>query len=152
MRPWSNPGRNVAMRPRHGAAGTLATLALAAGLGLAGCVGDGSADAPPPPGTAAVVELTSTLAFRPASVSIAAGEVVEWRNISLFTHTVTDEPMLARRPADAGLPQGALAFSGRLAPGAVYRHRFAVPGTYHYFCMPYERFGMLGRVVVRPPG
>ncbi len=50
------------------------------------------------------------------------------------------------------LPPGASPFdSGDLAPGEVYVRTFDVPGTYRCFCVPHERAGMTGVVVVEGP-
>lgn len=98
----------------------------------------------------AEVHLTDLATYAPDTVRIDAGQMVLWINGSTLDHTVTDEPRLARHPADARLPAGAAPFdSGDLAPGAVFEHTFRVPGVYHYFCKPHELDGMLGTVIVR---
>ena len=125
-------------------------LSLAVVAGLAGCTSTGPAYAPPLQDVAAVVTLTSTLAFEPGTVTIYQGDSVEWRNTSLFTHTVTDEPEKARTSADAAVPEGAMPFRAELPPGQVFRHTFSVAGTYGYFCEPHERFGMVGKIIVLP--
>jgi plastocyanin len=104
------------------------------------------------PGSDAAVEvnMTNSLAFQPDAVRIKAGETVEWRNRSLFTHTVTDDPARAKDAGDAQLPEGAQSFSAQVGPGEIYRHIFTVPGTYRYFCMPHEGWGMHGQVIVEP--
>ena len=129
---------------------TSATVTIAALFLLTACGVGGPAYAPPQGGPAQVVEMTSTLSFYPSEVHIKAGDAVEWRNRSLFSHTVTDDPAKASAPADSALPPGAEPFSARVAPGEVYRHTFTVPGTYRYFCEPHEGLGMLGRVIVAP--
>ena len=40
--------------------------------------------------------------------------------------------------------------SGRIASGAVYRHRFTTPGTYKYVCLPHVDVGMTASVIVDP--
>jgi plastocyanin len=76
---------------------------------------------------------------------------VEWRNTSLITHTVTDDPKLAKRSDDAVLPAGAAAFdSGDIPGGQIYTQSFDVPGTYRYFCTRHEGGGMVATVIVRP--
>lgn len=116
-------------------------------LVLAACGAGGPAYGPPPAPGVAVVEMTDGLAFAPASTRIKAGDTVEWRNTSLFTHTVTDQP----GHSDLGrLPPGAQPFSARVAPGAIFRHTFTVPGTYGYYCMPHEDFDMHGTIEVAP--
>lgn len=98
---------------------------------------------------AAKITLTNNLKFRPAKVTVKAGDVVEWRNTSVLVHTVTDDPKRVARVADYELPDGAEAFdSGKLKPEASFRHKFKVPGTYKYFCVPHEGAGMIAEVIV----
>lgn len=115
---------------------------------VAACSTSGPAYRPPSPDTAATVEM-SGFSFVPSSVRIKTGETVEWRNNSLFTHTVTDDPQ--RDPQRTALPPGAMPFdSGRIAAGETFRHSFTAPGTYRYKCIPHEDFGMVGTVIVEP--
>ena len=102
----------------------------------------------PEPG-AAVVEM-SGYSFVPARLEVRAGQTVEWRNASFFTHTVTCDPAKAKDPRHIELPAGAEAFdSGRIPPGEIWRRSFPAPGTYRCVCLPHEEDGMLGTVVVR---
>jgi plastocyanin len=121
---------------------------------LAGCGAGGPAyEQGIAPGIDAVVEMTSTLNFSPASVTIPAGGTVEWRNTAIMRHTVTADPALAKDAADVHLPPGAQAFdSGDVPAGQLYRHTFDVPGEYRYFCKPHESDGMVGTVTVQPAG
>ena len=65
--------------------------------------------------------MTSAVSFGPATVRVKAGDTVEWRNKSSFTHSVNADP--ARFPDDVVIPPGATPFdSGRIASGDVYRH------------------------------
>ncbi len=89
--------------------------------------------------------------YSPASVTIRAGETVEWRNTSVITHTVTDDPQRAKVPTDAGLPAGAQPFdSGDIPAGQIYLRLFPEAGTYRYFCTHHETDGMVGTIVVKP--
>jgi plastocyanin len=107
--------------------------------------------ADPPAAGTAVVHISTFLKFEPREVTIPVGGTVEWRNSSIETHTVTDDPAAAKDPAHAQLPAGGQAFnSGPLKPGQSYSHTFTVPGRYSYFCQPHEMHGMLGEVVVTP--
>jgi len=125
--------------------------ALLAMLALSGCGLGGPAHGPPPPNAAAIVDMGFE-SFSPATITIQPGGLVEWRNTSLITHTVTDDPKLAHKPGDLMLPAGAPAFnSGDVPAGQIYRHTFEVPGTYRYFCIHHEGDGMLGTVIVRSP-
>lgn len=123
----------------------------AAGVGaLAGCAtlaSEGDYD----------VGMTAT-AFDPTEVTVSVGESVTWYNNSSRAHTVT--------AYDTGVPDGAAYFAtggydsedaareawrdgdGALDSGQRYSHRFEVAGTYDYVCIPHERGGMVGRVVV----
>jgi plastocyanin len=117
---------------------------------LCGCGLSGPAHGPAAPNAAAAIDM-GLESYSPASVTIRAGQTVEWRNTSLITHTVTDDPERAKAPADAALPAGAQPFgSGDIPAGQVYLRRFPVAGTYHYFCTHHETDGMVGTIVVRP--
>jgi plastocyanin len=117
---------------------------------LAGCGLTGPAHDAPIPEAAAVVDM-GFMSFSPATITVKAGQTVEWRNTSIITHNVTDSPGSAASPGDAALPAGALAFSsGDLAGGKIFAYKFTVPGTYHYFCTHHESDGMVGVVVVTP--
>jgi plastocyanin len=119
-------------------AGILAGLLMLAACGLSG-----PAYAPAPE-DAAVVEMTTWLSFDPSTIEISAGDTVEWRNTSPFTHTVTSA-------GSADTAAGAEAFdSGPIRPGEVFRHNFLTAGTFAYVCKPHEGHDMRGTVVVKP--
>ena len=71
--------------------------------------------------------------FTPATVTIHAGESVQWTGLT--THTVVFKTLGA--PADIGSVGTA-------------RRTFSTPGTYDYVCGPHEAAGMKGQVVVLP--
>jgi len=98
----------------------------------------------------ATVDMTNTFAFEPTTVRIKAGQTVVWRNKSLVTHTVTDNPSQASSPSDTSLPTGAEPFNSQIPAGEVYRRAFMVPGTYRYFCTLHEGLDMRGQVIVEP--
>lgn len=119
---------------------------VAAAIAVAACSQTGPAYGPPTPNTAATVEM-SGLSFGPTTVRVKAGDTVEWRNKSSFSHSVNADP--ARFPDDVAIPAGAAPFdSGRMPSGQVFRHRFTTPGTYKYVCLPHVDLGMAGTVVV----
>lgn len=120
-------------------------------MALGACGFDGPAYMPPPTDGAIVVEMNSSLSFAPAEIKMKVGDTIEWRNRSLQTHTVTTDPAQVRQPRRVSVPEGATVFdSGPVWPGEIYRRTFAVPGTYQYTCMPHERFGMRGTLIVEP--
>jgi plastocyanin len=125
-------------------------LALTTLLAAAGCGLNGPAHDAPLPDAAAVVDL-GFMSFNPETINIKAGQSVEWRNTSIITHTVTDNPATAAKAGDSILPAGAIPFSsGDIDAGKIFVYRFTVPGTYRYFCMHHEGDGMVGTIVVAP--
>ncbi len=127
------------------------TLAAIAGgsLALSACGITGPAHTqPPPPQVDATVSMGMT-SFTPATIRIRAGQTVQWRNTSLVDHTVTADKTLAANPANVVLPRGAQAFhSGASKAGGVWSRTFTTRGTYRYVCLPHERQGMIGTVIV----
>jgi plastocyanin len=88
--------------------------------------------------------------YAPERVSIKAGESVRWVNNGETVHSVSTAAANAQNPKDASLPKGAVAFdSGFIPPGGDYSYKFTVPGTYKYFCLPHEKAGMVGYIVVK---
>lgn len=101
----------------------------------------------------------SANAFVPERIEVSVGDEVVWGNNGTRGHTVT--------AYEAGLPDGATFFAsgdfestdaareawsggreGNIAPGETFAHTFETPGEHRYFCIPHERKGMAGVVVV----
>lgn len=118
---------------------------------LCGCATPGGVEKAKRAQKGDVLVTMSGFQFVPRQVTIRAGQTVEWNNTdAVETHTVTDDPKLARSPSDVSLPAGATPFnSGDLKPGQTFRTTFTVPGTYRYFCEPHSGMGMVGEVVVQ---
>ncbi len=109
----------------------------------------GAASATAASDAAAEVTMSNKLRFSPGAVHIKVGQTVRWTNKSDLVHTVTLDPKLAQKKADAALPDGAEPFnSGDLKPGQSFAHTFTVPGEYRYFCIPHELAGMVAGVIV----
>jgi plastocyanin len=70
--------------------------------------------------------------FAPPSLTVKAGSTVTWTNLDQEPHTVVSTSGLFR--------------SGALDTRESFSYRFAVPGTYPYFCTIHPR--MVGTVVV----
>jgi len=134
----------------------LGALGGAVSLSIAGCVGSGGSGTPTPDYD---IGMTSS-AFRPTVYETSVGETVRWYNGNSRAHTVT--------AYEASLPDGATYFAsggfdseqaardgyanglkGSIVTGERYSHTFAVPGKYGYFCVPHERGGMVGEVIVK---
>jgi plastocyanin len=123
--------------------GALALLGILA-AGCAGSHGDAK--------EVNTVRMTNRLRYEPEMITITVGQTVRWKNVSIMTHTVTDDPSLAKKPDSAVLPPGAEPFdSGHIVSGKEFSHTFTVPGTYRYFCIPHESSGMTGSVIVEAP-
>jgi plastocyanin len=88
--------------------------------------------------------------FLPDKVTIKAGQTVEWVNNAKTLHSVDGDPAMALKPSDVSLPSGAKPFdSGFMKPDMTWDYTFKVPGTYKYTCVPHEKDGMNGEVVVK---
>jgi plastocyanin len=88
--------------------------------------------------------------FLPNKVTIKAGQTVEWVNNAKTLHSVDGDPTMALKPSDVSLPPGAKPFdSGFMKPDMTWDYTFKVPGTYKYTCVPHEKDGMNGEVVVK---
>ena len=118
---------------------------------LAACGLTGPAHTQPPPSAVDATVTMGMTSFNPGDIRIRSGQTVQWRNTSLVTHTVTADPARAALASNVQLPQGAQPFhSGRIPAGQTWSYRFTTPGTYRYICLPHERQGMAGTVVVEP--
>ncbi|SDZ74949.1 plastocyanin [Haloplanus vescus] len=128
----------------------LATLGSALAVGTAGCSALGG-------GVDGDVGMTA-VAFEPASITVSVGDEVVWYNNSARAHSITayenSIPEEADYFATGGYESETAAreawdgMHGALENGQRYSHTFEVPGTYGYFCIPHERAGMAGQVVV----
>ena len=121
---------------------------LSVAFGLGGCGFFGPAHDEPSLHAAASIDM-GFASFDRETVAIHAGQMVEFRNTSIVTHTVTDDPNLAAMQGDVALPPGAAPFdSGDIPAGEVYQRVFTAPGTYRYFCRHHEADGMVATIVV----
>ncbi len=102
--------------------------------------------------TTAKVHMTLNKKFVPASVTIKAGEWVEWvADDPMHQHSITTDASQVENRKLVQIPAGAKPFnSGLIEPGKSYRVRFTVPGTYKYVCPPHEHSNMVGEIVVTP--
>ena len=130
----------------------LAGLGTGAAVALSGCAAAGSSG-----GDDYDVGMTA-VAFRPSELTVSVGETVVWDNTSSRAHSVTAYesgiPEDADYFASGGYDSEAAAreawtnLDGAITSGDTYEHTFEVPGNYDYFCIPHERGGMVGRIVV----
>ncbi|MFB6108532.1 MAG: plastocyanin/azurin family copper-binding protein [Haloplanus sp.] len=100
----------------------------------------------------------SAISFHPGTYHATAGESVTWYNNSARAHSVTayenQIPDGADYFASGGYDSEAAAreawdgLNGALTNGDSYSHTFEVPGSYTYFCIPHEKAGMVGQVLV----
>jgi plastocyanin len=113
-----------------------AAVALATGLVLAGCGGDGGGGAD---AAALVTGVTQVAArdnrFTPAAIQVAAGTEVTWTfKDGLVPHDVVGDGFSSGEPRRKG----------------TFAHTFDRPGTYAYRCTVHD--GMTGQVVVTAAG
>lgn len=88
--------------------------------------------------------------YAPEKVSIKTGDSVRWVNAGETVHSVSTAAANAQNRKDAVMPKGAVSFdSGFIPPGGDYSYTFTVPGTYRYFCLPHEKAGMVGVIIVK---
>ncbi len=118
-------------------------VAFAAAPLLAACGGGASG------GQSYTVNMTDSLKFDPATITVPKGATITWKNTGSLVHTSTDDPSKATNKANAALPSGAKPWdSGDVNPGASWSHTFDTPGQYTYFCVPHEASGMIGHITV----
>ncbi|WP_255150311.1 plastocyanin/azurin family copper-binding protein [Halorarius halobius] len=127
----------------------LAATGTGATAALAGCFGTGLAE------EEFDVGMTANR-FDPERIEVSVGDRVVWGNNSSRGHSVT--------AYEDGLPEGAAYFAsggfdaeraardeyptGIIESGETYAHTFETAGEFPYFCIPHERGGMVGTVVV----
>ena len=128
----------------------LASLGLAAVIGLAVAACGGGATSSPAPATAAPAPTTGTasaspaggdsvaiagFAFEPATMTVKVGATVTWTNEDSAAHTVKWD--------DGSQGSGSLT-----AGGPAYERTFDTPGTFAYVCGIHA--AMKGTIVVEP--
>jgi len=90
--------------------------------------------------------------FDPIGVLVQPGQTIRWVNLDpVYSHTTT-----AYHPKNlnhvTGIPPGAEPWnSNYLRPRETFSTRLTETGVYDYFCVPHERAGMVGRIVVGQP-
>jgi plastocyanin len=118
--------------------------------------GAGSATSPttgggasPAAGGTHTVQMTDSLKFDPAELTVKVGDTVTWDNTSSMAHTTTCDPSKALKASDVVQPDGGDTWdSGTLNAGQTYSHTFKVAGEYQYVCLPHEAAGMIGKITV----
>jgi len=97
--------------------------------------------------TIEVLGTQSDSRFEPALSEVRAGDVIRFE-VRKGVHTVTAYHPDNRR--DLGIPEEADSFdSGVLQAGDSWLLQLTVEGEYNYFCLPHERMGHTGRIIVR---
>jgi len=84
--------------------------------------------------------------FEPSVIQVQPGDVIKFEVIAGL-HTVTAYHPDNRRPQR--IPEDAVPFdSGMLKAGDIWFLKPEVQGVYDYFCLPHERMGHAGRLLV----
>ena len=132
----------------------LRTGGLALAGAVAGCSG-GSESTPTAAPEQPRVDMTDSLRFEPAELTVDVGETVVWETTGSVAHSVTAY-------ADE-LPEGAAFFAsggfdsteaarasypeGSVGQGETFSHTFETAGEFPYFCVPHES-SMVGTITV----
>lgn len=124
-------------------------VAVIAALAVAGMGFQSPASAAPKP--AVVVKMSDKPPrYIPETITIKVGQTVKWINNAHLLHNVTTNPESVINKADVESPAGAKPIdSGFMAPGQEFSYTFTVPGKYKYTCLPHEKDGMVGYVIVK---
>jgi plastocyanin len=112
------------------------SLLLATVLAV-GCGNGYGVTNPPADGGPGVVDAVGVTSWNPSTITIKAGDVVQFRNASSTTHNVRFDQDVAGRPADV-----------ENFASASRSVTFATPGTYTFHCGIHPV--MQGTVVVQP--
>ena len=147
---------------------TLAAISLGAAAILAGCTSSASGPAPIGPaiwlvnaGASQSAEALQSLNFYPQSISVNAGDTVQWNYPTGEPHTVTllgpRATVAAPNDPTNAAPAGPTTYdgttyvsSGFLLLGKSYRMTFLKAGSYQYYCLIHP--GMQGTVNVLAAG
>ncbi|SEQ82052.1 DUF5059 domain-containing protein [Natrinema salaciae] len=158
------------------AAETFATAALRAQFAVAGAPnavpgGEGESESGSEPDLAGgpnvvegvpedadhVVDMTA-VAFEPAELTVETGDTIAWKHVGGEPHSVT--------AVEDGIPDGAAYWAsggfesessaregwengtGAVQSGQSYVHTVETTGEHEYLCIPHERAGMVGTIVV----
>lgn len=126
---------------RHVRCALLIPLALALAAcdsnnGSPGIIGYDSVTTPNPP---AGIVYAENFRFRPASVTITAGQSLAWTNRSSAVHNVTAD--------DGSFASGAIAAANGDVAGGSFVRAFTSAGTFSYHCTIHPQ--MTGTVVVQ---
>ncbi len=105
-------------------------FATACGGGDGGAGGGGGGEASAPGADTVTMEL---IAFKPETLTVAAGATVTWMQKDAGVHTVTSGTVEQGGGGVTKAPDGRFD-SGELATGETFTFTFGQPGTYSYFC------------------
>jgi len=122
------------------ASATLVLLAALALIAAAGFPSLASAGRSADPGSAPQKTVTVTIRafkFEPATVTVNAGDTVEWKNEDIVPHTATAD----------GSPEKPAFDSGTIKTGATWRYVAPEKGTYNYICTLHPN--MKGELIVQ---
>jgi len=106
------------------------------------------------------IDMTDTLVYEPAEVTVAPGTTVVWENVGSVGHSVTayedeipDEAEFFASGGFDGEDAARQAYpEGDIGGGGQYEYTFETEGEYGYFCIPHESAGMVGTITVGAGG
>lgn len=139
-------------------------VAIVLGLPLAGC--SQRTEQRENAAQRTTVQMRDNLVFDPNTLTVSVGTNVSWvgggtnrpdESVSSVEHTVTAYgqriPNEASYFASGGFDSESAARAGYprrggLDPNERFAHTFDTPGSYEYFCIPHENYGMTGTITV----
>jgi plastocyanin len=125
---------------------------VAAGT-LAGCASGTTAETATDPDADVLAGPDAANVFEPERLTVGVGDTVTWAFVAPG-HNVSAVP---DHGSQVSLPDGVDPFASYGADGnpnetepqgTTYEHTFETPGEYGYVCVPHQRVGMVGTVVV----
>lgn len=112
------------------AAVPLVAVACGSSGGSTGAKSPGSTTKPPAVANQIQMKL---VAYRPADLTIKAGDSVTWKQTDPGFHTATSGTVEQGAAGVTPMPDGKFD-SGQLATGKTFAHQFTEPGTYQFYC------------------
>ncbi|MGH7493370.1 MAG: cupredoxin domain-containing protein [bacterium] len=112
--------------------GTMISFAI---LGVPGCKSDSPNSSPAPSNIPPNTVVMGARSFNPATLTVASGTTVTWRNGDSDIHTSTSDD----RVWD----------TGDMRPGVSSTTVFNTPGTFRFHCIYHGTMGMVGTITVQ---
>lgn len=104
-------------------------------LGALGCKSDSPNSSPAPSNIPSNTVVMGSRSFNPATLTVASGTTVTWRNSDNDIHTSTSD--------------NSVWDTGDMRSGVTSTTVFNTPGTFRYHCIYHGTMGMVGTITVQ---